>query len=125
MSHWTTVELQIKSIDALKQACRELGLEFTDELTAVGYAGIKTEVDHNIRVRGTHYTVGVKKEGNTYSLTADFFDRTIRKAIGEDGNQLKQTYATCLAEREARKKGYSVSRQKLENGKMKLTVRVK
>jgi len=100
-------------------------LEFTNEKTAIGYGGMTTAVDHNIKLPKTHYTVGVKQnEDRTYGLTTDFYDRNVVKAIGKYGNQLKQSYATCVAEMEARKKGYSVMRQNLKDGKVRLTVRV-
>ncbi len=125
MSHWTKVQLQIKSIPALKQACKELGLQFTDEKQAVGFGSLRTAVDYNIKIPNTRYTVGFKKTEDGYAMVADFYDATLRNAIGNNGDKLKQTYAVCAAEMEARKKGWMVTRNRLSNGKVKLSVRVR
>ena len=37
MSHFTTIHTQIKDIEALRQACQELGLELLSDAEARGY----------------------------------------------------------------------------------------
>jgi hypothetical protein len=40
MSHFTTIQTQIRDLDALRDACGELGLGFTANAKCRGYAGV-------------------------------------------------------------------------------------
>jgi len=126
MSHWTAIDLQIKSIPALRAACQELGCHLTEGNTATGYSGMSTQVDMNITIPETRYTIGVKRNSDgTFKMVADFYNRKLRATVGENGNLLKQRYAICAAEQAARRKGYTVTRQNLNDGKIKLKVGVR
>ena len=51
MSHFTTIQTQIKDLDALRTTCREMGF---DLLTSVEARGIGTQLrgEHVIRLKG-------------------------------------------------------------------------
>jgi len=40
MSHFTTIQTQVRDIAALRDACQELGLQVVESADARGYAGI-------------------------------------------------------------------------------------
>ncbi len=40
MSHFTTIQTQIRDLEALRDACGELGLGFTANAKCRGYAGV-------------------------------------------------------------------------------------
>jgi hypothetical protein len=54
MSHFTTIETQIRDIPALREACRELGLTVLESTMARGYNGNTLKGDYVIRLRGPY-----------------------------------------------------------------------
>jgi hypothetical protein len=132
MSHVAKIELQISDLDALKAACRRLGLEFaTDQKTYIWYGeymgdhalpeGFTAEdlgkCDHAIRVPGALYEIGVVKRQGKYALLWDFWHQGgLEQVLGQEASRLKQAYVAERIHKEARRKGYHVREQETERG---------
>ena len=124
MSHISKIELEVNDLPTLKQACRRLGLVFLEGQTTFKWWGHKDgECTHAIRVPGANYEIGVIRTGKGFELQCDYYDRNIGESIGNDGGLLKQAYAVERTKTEARRKGYSVTEQKIDNG-IRLRVRL-
>ena len=54
MSHFATIQTQIRDLDALHDACVELGVKLIPETTCRGYAGIVRQAPHVIKLRGPY-----------------------------------------------------------------------
>jgi hypothetical protein len=52
MSHFTTIQTQIRDIDALRDACVEMDLRLVPDTTCRGYAGVRRKADHVIQLKG-------------------------------------------------------------------------
>ncbi len=122
MSHFTTIQTQIRDLDALADACRELGVECTTGITARGFAGNTREGEAVIKLKGP-YDIAVNKATETsYGLTTDWWGGHVEKEVGKDYSRLLQLYGVYKASREARKRGYTVRRQSIKDGSIKLAI---
>lgn len=133
-------------MQALKLACKELGLEFVegqktirwfgkwmrdyDAADAAYKLGIKPEeygkCDHAIRVSGSGYDIGVlKRPSGGYQIYWDFYGtgHAITKAVGgTSAPKLMQSYAAHKTMLEAKRKGWSATRVNLPNGKIQIKI---
>ena len=124
MSHISKIELEVKDLGVLSQACTRLGMNLVkNQKTYVWYGRDSQQCDHAIRVPGAEYEIGVLKKDGRYELQCDFYDRNIEKAIGRKGGFLKQAYAVEKTKVGARRKGYSVLEKRTETG-VRLHVRM-
>ena len=123
MSHISKIELEVRDIQVLGNACQRLGLELLKGQKTFKWYGKEAECDHAIKVPGANYEIGVVKTGRLYELNCDYYDPNIEKAIGRQGGLLKQAYAVVKAKVEARKKGYSVVERQTQTG-IRLHVRI-
>lgn len=123
MSHISKIELEVKDIVALNQACRRLGLEFLQNQRTFQWFGSPAACEHAIGVPGARYEIGVVRDGNVYALNCDYYDPNIEKSIGRQGGLLKQAYAVAKTRTEARRKAYTVIERKTETG-IRLHVRL-
>ncbi len=124
MSHISKIELEVKDLGTLKQACNRLGLKMIqDQKTFKWYGEEEGRCDHVIQVPEASYEIGVVRTGNGFELQCDFWDSAIGKAIGHTGGLLKQAYAIERTKTEARRKGYSVIEKQTESG-IRLHVRL-
>ena len=129
MSHIAKIELEIKSLDALIEACNRLGFQFVkNQQTYQWYGrwvgdsplpeGITTEdlgkCDHAIKVPGCSYEIGVVKKGNSYQLLWDSWESRLKLSIGENAQILKQAYTVETVKQEAKLKGYRVIEKKTD-----------
>ena len=119
MSHISKIELEVKDLGILGQACSEL----VRNRKTFRWYGKEAPCDHAIKVPGAEYEIGLTQRNDCYELNCDFYDRNLEKKIGSKGGLLKQAYAVIKTRVEARKKGYSVLEQKTENS-IKLHVRI-
>ncbi len=122
MSHFTTVTTQIRDIEALREACGELGLVVLDDTTARGYSRNEIHGDHVIRLRGPYDIAVNRNPDNTYGLTTDWWDGHVEKEVGAGFGRLLQLYAVHKASREARKRGHTVTRKPQRDGSIKLVI---
>ena len=123
MSHISKIELEVKDLAVLSQACTRLGMEFIRGQKQFKWYGKDAPCDHVIKVPGADYEIGVVRTNGRYELQCDFFDRNIEKAIGPNAGLLKQAYVVEKAKIEARRKGYSVMERKTKTG-IRLHVRI-
>ena len=122
MSHFVTVETQIKDIAALKAACRELGLDMLQNAEARGYAANRQHGDFVITLKGPYDIAVNRKQDGTFGLTADQWQGHVAKEVGTDFTKLMKLYSVHKVLIEAKRKGHTVRRQDLKDGSVKLTV---
>lgn len=145
MSHVAAIKTEIKDLEALKRACKELGLEFmTGQKTwkwfgrwmndysaqdAAYKLGINPQdygkSEHAIRLPGCAYEIGVIKKANgNYTIAYDFYGQgqKIKAALGQGCEKLMQHYGLCKAEMMARALGQITQRKQQQNGDIKLLV---
>lgn len=139
MSHVATIEIEIKDLDALRQAAIDCGLEFCEGQTSYKWYGYSVGdsplpagmtaadlgiCDHALRIPGDAqaYEVGVVKRGAGYVLLWDFWQGGygLQAKIGKDGGLLRQRYAVAVAKAQAQRQGLRVTERKLPNGKVQL-----
>jgi hypothetical protein len=134
MSHVAKITIEIQSLDALKAACKRLGLTFNmNQKTYAWYGrhvgdyplpeGFKVEdmgkCDHAIHVPGATYEIGVVKKGNKYELLWDFYySGGLEKILGKGGGKLKQAYAVSQGVLTAKKQGFLVTEKKMVKEKV-------
>jgi hypothetical protein len=122
MSHFTTIQTQIKDIEALRDTCAELSVELLQNAPARGYGSQQQHGDFVIRLKGP-YDVALHRQTNgTYGLTTDWWDGHVEKEVGGNYGRLLQLYAVHKTAREARKRGLSVQRTLRTDGSIKLTI---
>jgi len=130
LSHISKIEIEIQSIEDLKQACNELGLEFREGQKDYKWYGTQREsvsgndnqtdlgkCDHAIKVPGAKYEIGIVKKGKHYELLWDnYYTGGLEEKVGKNAGFLKQAYSIQRIKREARIKGYRVVQKKVTNG---------
>lgn len=118
MSHFTTIQTQIRDIDALVCACVELKLKLVPDSTCRGYAGIVRQAPYVIKLKGP-YDISVDPSpamDGTYGLTTDWWDGHVEKEVGQGYGRLLQAYAVHKTIREAYTRGLRVVRKQERDG---------
>jgi hypothetical protein len=123
MSHISKIELEVKDLVMLSQACAHLGLTLIRDRKQFKWYGKIAPCDHVIKVPGAMYEIGVIKQKDSYELNCDFYDGNIEKAIGQQAGLLKQAYAVAKTKIEARRKGYCVLEKNTDTG-IRLHIRI-
>jgi hypothetical protein len=130
MSHVATIELEIRDLEALKAACRVLGLEFVAGQRTYRWYGRHVgdyplpqgftpedlgKCEHAIRVPGNAqaYEIGVvaRRDGRPgWTLLWDFWQGGfgLEEKVGKHADRLKQAYALEAARRAAQRAGHRV-----------------
>jgi hypothetical protein len=122
MSHFTTIKTQIKDIEALRSACKEMGLTLLQTAKARGYNENKTKGDFVIKLKGPYDIALNKQQDGSFGITADLWDGHVEREVGKDYGKLMQLYAVHKTMIEARKKSLSVLRRPQPNGSIKLVL---
>ncbi|MDF1862595.1 MAG: DUF1257 domain-containing protein [Verrucomicrobiales bacterium] len=123
MSHFTTIQTQIRDVAALEDACTELGLELLREAEARGYAKQTRKGELVIRLNGPYDIAANRAEGSDhYGLTTDWWDGHVEKEVGPEYGRLLQLYGVHKTIREAQKKRLRVTRRQESDGSIKLTL---
>ena len=120
MSHFTTIQTQIKDIEALRSAVSEMGLQLIANTTARGFYQQTLKGDYVIRLKGPYDIAVNQQPDRTYGLTTDWWDGHVEREVGTNFGRLLQLYGVHKATIEARKKGLSVLRRPQPNGSIKL-----
>ena len=124
MSHFTTIQTQIRDLQALNDACVEMGFPFLPNARCRGYAGVTRLAPHVIQLKGP-YDIAVepaKENDGTYGLTTDWWDGHVAKEVGIGYGRLLQSYGVHKTMREARTRGLRVHRQQEQDGSVLLTL---
>jgi hypothetical protein len=122
MSHFTTIQTQIKDIAALRTACAELGVELIENGVARGYGSNTNKGDLVIRLKGPYDIAVNRQPDGSFGLTTDWWDGHVEREVGANYGRLLQLYAVHKAQAEARRKGYTTRRQTLGDGSIKLVI---
>ena len=124
MSHFATIQTQIKDLDALHDACTELDLKLVPDSTCRGYGGVVREAPYVIKLRGP-YDIAVnpamEKDG-TYNLTTDWWDGHVAREVGTSYGRLLQSYGVHKTTREAGLRGLRTTRRTEADGSILLTL---
>lgn len=149
MSHITSIAIEIRDLDALEAAARELnatlvrnqrtytwyGKSVGDYPLPEGFtADMLGKCEHAIKLPGTNYEIGVTRhltKPSAYTLLYDFWGyggsfhdgHKLKNHFGEGLCRLVQLYGVHAATRTARARGHAVQRQTLPNGSIKLQIR--
>jgi len=139
MSHIAKIELEITDLETLRHACERLGLEFMENQQTYKWYGTWIgdtllpegiavhdlgKCDHAIRVIGAQYEIGIIKRDRKYILLWDFWNQGgLEQRLGKNAGRLKQAYGIERVRAEAKRKGYHVSEQKVDQG-VQLVLRV-
>lgn len=124
MSHFVTIQTRIRDLDALSDACAELGLSLAANADCRGYAGITRNAPHVIKLRGPYdIAVDPSDSGNgNYGLTTDWWDGHVAREVGEGYGRLLQSYGVHKTTREARLRGLRTTRKVEADGTILLTL---
>jgi len=122
MSHFTTIQTQVRDIDALRAACTELGVTLESNTTARGYSGNKIKGEYVIRLNGPYDVALNRQQDGSYGLTADWWSGHVAREVGENYGRLLQLYGVHKASREARTRGFNVRRIPVSDGGIKLVI---
>lgn len=130
MSHVTDVKLKVHDLDALREACDELGLELMEGQTHYAWWGtfqndsaaygehLPKDMGHSahaIRIKGDKprngsggpWEIGVvaAKDGDGFGLYYDTFGHAgarLSEKVGPNANRLRQEYSVAVATRKAK-----------------------
>lgn len=122
MSHFTSIHTQIKDVAALRDACQEMGLQLLEREQARGYGGVLRPGEYVIRLKGPYDIALNRQADGTYDLTTDWWNGHVQQEVGPNFGRLVQQYGVHKTIREAHRKGYSVTRQTLKDGAIKLCI---
>ena len=122
MSHFTTIQTQVRDLDALRAALGELGVTLLANTEARGYAANKLKGDFVIRLKGPYAIALNKTPDGSYGLTTDWWDGHVEKEVGSKFGKLLQLYGVHKTMIESRKKGHIVQRKAQKDGSIKLVI---
>jgi len=124
MSHFTTIQTEVRDLEALRDACTELDVVLESGVACRGYAGITRTAHHVVRLKGP-YDIAVDPspdDGGSYALTTDWWGGHVELEVGAGFGRLLQSYGVQKTIREARTRGLRFSRQIEQDGCVLLTL---
>ena len=132
MSHYSEVQIEFKDGAALVAALHRLGFQGKVEVhqqaqSLFGYQGDRRQQQAHIIIRRQHAGPGAndlgfeKQADGTYRAWISEYDQ--KKYNDAWLGKLKQFYGVEKARAEAKKRGYRVSEQKLDDGRVRLVMR--
>jgi hypothetical protein len=132
LSHVSRIELEINSLEDLKQACKRLALKFMENQKIyrwygryVGDAPLPEGItvddlgkcDHAIKVPGAIYEIGIVHKDNKYILLWDTWHAgKLEEKLVKNAGLLKQAYAIERVRKEAKRKTYRLQEKQIPNG---------
>ena len=124
MSHFVTIQTQIRDVAALEDACTELGLQLLHDAEARGFADQTRKAELVIRLKGPYDIAASREssEADTYTLTTDWWNGHVEKEVGTNYGRLLQLYGVHKTMREAQKKRLRVTRRQETDGSIRLTL---
>ena len=122
MSHFTTIQTQVRDLDALRAALGELGLTLLENTSARGYAGNQLQGAYVIRLKGPYDIALNKTPDGSYGLTTDWWDGHVAREVGANFGRLLQLYGIHKTTIEARRRGHFVQRKAQRDGSIKLVI---
>ena len=126
MSHFTTILTQIRDVEALADACAELGVELLRDTEARGFANSTRHGELVVRLQGPYDIAANRANPNDgtepYELTTDWWNGHVEREVGPNYGRLLQLYGVHKTMREAAKKHLRVTRRQETDGSIKLTL---
>jgi hypothetical protein len=122
MSHFTTIKVQIKDGEVLREVLQELGYGVEMNTMVRGYRGDTTSANFVIR-RSNGYDIGFrKKDGDeNYEVIADFWGTGINQK--QFLNEIQQKYAHRMLMNTVVQQGYCVEDEEvMEDGTVRVVV---
>lgn len=110
MSHFSKINATITDEEAMRAATQRMGLSLIPNGKCRYYYGTE-RADLLVKLPGD-YDVALMKEGDHYSIKADFYGGHVAKYVGADAGLLTQSYAVEKAKMEAYKKALAVTETK-------------
>jgi hypothetical protein len=124
MSHFTTIQTQIRDIPSLVDACVDLNLRLVPSSYCRGYAGVSRQAPYVIKLNGP-YDIAVDpspENDGSHSLTADWWDGHVAKEVGPGFGRLLQSYGVHRTIRAAHSRGLRTTRKQEADGSILLTL---
>jgi len=121
MSHFTNVQVQIKSAKDIIECLTEMGYQIIAVKTVTGYGKTKEMVDFAVKTEG--YSIGFKKnDSGVFDIVADWWGV---KGVTEKEfiSKLCVAYAEKKVRKFAQRKGFRLIEESAESGKQFLLVR--
>lgn len=123
MSHFTTIQTQIRDVEALEAACTELGVELLRNTEARGFANSTRHGELVVRLKGPYDIAANRAEGSdSYELATDWWNGHVEAEVGPNYGRLLQLYGVHKTMREAAKKRLRVSRHQENDGSIRVTL---
>ena len=122
MSHFTTIKTEVRDLEALNDACTEMGLQLLKDDHCRGYAGIQRKADHVIKLKGPYDIAVDPVEGGRYGFSADWWEGHVAKEVGPGYGRLLQSYSIHKTLRTARARGLRTTRRIESDGTVLLTL---
>ncbi|MCP2731688.1 DUF1257 domain-containing protein [Limnofasciculus baicalensis] len=123
MSHFSNIKTQIRNLSSLKDALKDLGVDWKSGPREVrGYQG-NTQTAEVVIEQDNNYDIGFSWNGKEYELVADL--QYWQQAWSVDGflNRVTQRYALHTVMRETANQGFQVAeQQKNQDGSIRLVV---
>lgn len=114
MSHYSTVTVKIDDVNAVKDACKELGLIIKEKGTIRYYYNQgHTTADYVISIPNCPYDVGLVKDPLTgnYNLVYDKYGGHVEKVLGVNCCKLVQSATYHKIAKHAKLKGFFITKQ--------------
>jgi hypothetical protein len=126
MSHFTTIQTQIRDVDALEAACTELGVELLRDTQARGFNHTTRHGELVVRLKGPYDIAASRAEGSRenapYELATDWWNGHVEAEVGPNYGRLLQLYGVHKTIREANRKRLRVTRHQENDGSIRLTL---
>lgn len=120
MSHFTTIEVQVKNGAVLHQVLQDLGHKVECNTTVRGYHGSYTHAEYVVR-QANGYDLGFRQNGETYELVADFWGAKVNQQ--QFINEVAQKYAYRTLMTTAQEQGFNVETEEtLTDGTVRVVV---
>ena len=126
MSHFTTIQTQIRDVDALEAACTELGVELLRNTEARGFNQTTRHGELVVRLKGPYDIAASRAEGSPenapYELATDWWNGHVEAEVGPNYGRLLQLYGVHKTIREANRKRLRVTRHQENDGSIRITL---
>lgn len=120
MSHFSTIQVQIKNGELLHEVLQELGHQVECNTVVRGYREDTTPADYVIR-QPNGYDLGFRREGENYELVADFWGARIDQK--QFVNSISQKYAHKALMAAVQEEGFAIEEEEtLADGTVRVVV---
>ncbi len=120
MSHFSTISIEIKNGDLLKQTLEDLGYPVKENTLVRGYLGNTAIAEYVIPMPNT-YDIGFRKIDDRYEFIADLWGLGLN--MEDFLGAIAQQYATKTVVQSAIQQGFDIEQQEvLEDGTVRIVI---